>query len=85
MSETMQVRMAVKIDGEIVPVPPEFWRAVGISSIYATPRRFNRRQCALLWKMLGRSDTPPKSTVMYIRGEDFDTQYPGRWGRWFDT
>ena len=61
------LRAAVKIKGEVIDIPRRFWRENTGDYLNG---RLNRKQCARLYKMLGRTDAPPKSLTVYVNKDD---------------
>lgn len=61
-------RVAVRVHGEFVEVPPRFWRDIE----FGRRSKLNRREIARLWKILARTDTPPKSLSIYVWKDELD-------------
>ena len=67
-----RVRVGVKIDGEVMAIPAAFWKVSdAIWTGDMPPLRLNRRDCARLWRMLGK-ENPPKGTNTLFKAEDID-------------
>jgi hypothetical protein len=62
-------------------IPPAFWRALPLTDF----RKFcdaggvlNRKQCRLLWVMLGRTDKPPRSMTILFNREEVMRAFPAK-------
>lgn len=67
----MGVRAGVRINSKMVIIPREFWWDHDMAKdIIDRNGKLNRRECRVLWEVLGRTDRVPKSLQVYVNAED---------------
>ena len=63
-----------------VKIPAQFWQEIGVDEFMHIARRgLTEKQCARIWKLLGRTDEPPKSMEAVISRVDIEQLARKRW------